>query len=192
MIAATAPYSLRQVEPVGGYRLRLRFADGSSGIVDLASEIAEDSDNEVFGPLSNLEFFAQAFIGEYGELVWPNGADWAPDELWGRVKEQVRAPGTRSRKTLSASDVENSSPRGQSRSTSGRTTRAASPNVTHQLDPTRNALFGKGVLPRGKTVPLKAGKAATKVPAAKAAVLVAAAKAIAAKALTGGKPVSKR
>ena len=64
-----------QVEP--NYRLRIRFSDGVTGIVDLSRRPKRG----VFAPLQDLNLFAQARIDEFGAVCWPNGADIAPDAM---------------------------------------------------------------------------------------------------------------
>jgi hypothetical protein len=69
-----------------GYTLWLRFNDETEGEVDLASEL----DGEVFEPLRDPGMF-QSFVlhPELHTVVWPNGADFAPEFLHERVR--VRA-----------------------------------------------------------------------------------------------------
>ena len=66
------------VEVVGDHRLRLRFEDGADGEVDL-------SDWEwrgVFEPLADPDYFRLVELDqELGTIVWPNGADVAPETL---------------------------------------------------------------------------------------------------------------
>ena len=66
------------VETVGAHRLRLSFEDGIKGEVDL-------SDWEwrgVFEPLADPAYFRQVELDrELGTIVWPNGADIAPESL---------------------------------------------------------------------------------------------------------------
>lgn len=67
-----------EVQCVGGYRLRLRFDDGSSGLIDFSSEEWAG----VFAPLADPDFFARVQLDEeLGTIVWPNGADIAPETL---------------------------------------------------------------------------------------------------------------
>ena len=63
----------------GEHRVWLRFDDGAHGEVDLAAEL----DGEVFEPLRDEEYFARFFVDE--TLVWPNGADFAPEFLRERL-----------------------------------------------------------------------------------------------------------
>lgn len=77
----TAPYEITAVEHLGGYCLRLSFADGVVGDVDLSGQI-EAAAGPVFEPLKDVEYFATVSVDpELGTVVWPNGADLAPDVL---------------------------------------------------------------------------------------------------------------
>jgi hypothetical protein len=56
----------------------LRFADGAEGEVDLAAELQ----GPVFEPLQANEYFCAFKLDpELRTLVWPNGADFAPEFL---------------------------------------------------------------------------------------------------------------
>ena len=64
------------VETLEPYRLRLRFADGLEGDVDLERLIAFEG---VFAPLRDHEMFARVRVDpELGTIAWPNGADLDP------------------------------------------------------------------------------------------------------------------
>ena len=66
------------VEVVGDHRLRLRFEDGADGEVDLS----ESEWRGVFEPLADPNYFRQVELDEeLGTIVWPNGADIAPETL---------------------------------------------------------------------------------------------------------------
>ena len=61
-----------------GHTLWLRFADGLEGEVDLRSEL----EGEMFEPLRDEGYFKQVvFHPELRTVVWPNGADFAPEFL---------------------------------------------------------------------------------------------------------------
>ena len=78
----SAPYEIRAVEYLGGYRLRLTFADGLVFDVDLEEKLSGQV-GPVFEPLRDPQFFGQAFVEhEIGTVVWPNGPDLAPDALY--------------------------------------------------------------------------------------------------------------
>lgn len=77
----TAAYEITAVEHLGGYRLRLTFADGLVGDVDLADRL-EARRGPMFEPLRDVEYFASVSVDpELGTVVWPNGADLAPEVL---------------------------------------------------------------------------------------------------------------
>ncbi len=61
-----------KAEPLGGYRLRISFTNGDSGVRDLADMIAEGG--VMVEPLRDHAFFARVFV-QSGVLAWPNGFD---------------------------------------------------------------------------------------------------------------------
>jgi DNA-binding transcriptional LysR family regulator len=74
---------LLEATPVGDRVYRLRFADGAAGEVDLAYLLEYGG---VFEPLRDEEFFrALRADPEAGTIVWPNGADVAPETLYARL-----------------------------------------------------------------------------------------------------------
>ena len=77
----SAPYEVRSVEHLGGHRLRLTFADGMVGDVELRSRFVGHL-GPMFEPLRDEAYFGEVTVDEeLGTVVWPNGADLAPDEL---------------------------------------------------------------------------------------------------------------
>jgi len=60
---------------LGGHRVWLRFDDGAEGELDLAGEL----DGPIFEPLRDPAYFARFTVDD--TLVWPNGADFAPEFL---------------------------------------------------------------------------------------------------------------
>ncbi len=68
---------------VEGHTIWLRFVDGTEGEVDLRNEL----DGEVFEPLKDREYFKQFTLHpELRTVVWPNGADFAPEFLRAAVR----------------------------------------------------------------------------------------------------------
>lgn len=66
-------------EYVSGYTIRLRFADGIEGDVDLSDELW----GEVFEPLKKPEVFREFRLDkELNTIAWPSGADLAPEFLY--------------------------------------------------------------------------------------------------------------
>lgn len=68
---------------VHDFVLRLKFSDGAEGELDLRDEL----DGPIFEPLRNIEFFKQFRIDpDLHTLVWPNGADFAPEFLHANIR----------------------------------------------------------------------------------------------------------
>ena len=68
---------------VSGCIIWLRFSDCAAGEVDLSAEIH----GEIFEPLREVEYFRKFEVSrELGTVVWPNGADFAPEFLRASVK----------------------------------------------------------------------------------------------------------
>ena len=62
----------------GGYRIRVVFNDGESGVVDLADDLW----GPVFEPLRDVEQFKRFSVSKtFHTIVWENGADMAPEHL---------------------------------------------------------------------------------------------------------------
>jgi len=72
-----------EVKPLGGKRVFLRFEDGASGEIDLGKVIQFTG---VFAPLVDDSEFAKVRVDpNLGTIVWPSGADLAPEMLYDRV-----------------------------------------------------------------------------------------------------------
>ena len=72
----------------GDYRVWLRFADGLSGEIDLECELW----GPAFEPLKDISEFAKLCADpECRTLVWPNGADLAPEFLYDELKAALAA-----------------------------------------------------------------------------------------------------
>lgn len=66
-------------EVAGDHRLRLEFDDHTRKTVDLSSLL----DGPVFEPLRDPRYFARVSVDPVcGTVVWPNGADFAPEALY--------------------------------------------------------------------------------------------------------------
>jgi hypothetical protein len=75
-----------EAEYLRDYVIRVRFADGVEGDVDLQNEL----DGEVFEPLKDAAFFKRLEVNpELHTVTWPNGADFAPEFLYEKVKVSV-------------------------------------------------------------------------------------------------------
>lgn len=76
-------YHVLEARYVGGHAVWLRFRDGTSGEIDLAAALR----GPVFEPLRDPKVFRNfAIHSEFHTLVWPNGADFAPEFLHDNVR----------------------------------------------------------------------------------------------------------
>lgn len=74
---------LVEATPLGHHVVRLRFEDGATGDVDLGYLLAYGG---VFQPLRDATFFGELRADdEAGTIVWPNGADVAPETLYAKT-----------------------------------------------------------------------------------------------------------
>jgi hypothetical protein len=68
---------------VSEFKVWIRFSDGAEGEVDLAPELT----GPMFEPLRNVELFRRLVLHpELRTLVWPNGADLAPEFLRAKLR----------------------------------------------------------------------------------------------------------
>jgi hypothetical protein len=83
------------VKVCGPLSLDLTFNNGVRKRVDVGPLL----NGPVFEPLRASKYFAQAGLdAECGTVVWPNGADFAPETLF-ELPGQVAKPGRRKQKT---------------------------------------------------------------------------------------------
>ena len=67
-----------RLERLGGFRLGVRFNDGSEGVHDFAAMVHEPG--SMLEPLRDESYFGRVFL-EFGAPTWPNGFDIAPEWL---------------------------------------------------------------------------------------------------------------
>jgi Protein of unknown function (DUF2442) len=79
-----------RLEKLGGFRLRVRFNDGSEGVHDFAAMVNEPG--PLLEPLREESYFARLLL-EFGAPTWPNGFDMAPEWL----RREMEAAGELSR-----------------------------------------------------------------------------------------------
>jgi hypothetical protein len=84
-VKPSMPWRVREVAALPGYRLRVRFVDDLSGIVDMSAMIAS-SDAGVFASLRDPDLFSQVYL-EHGAVMWPGDLDIAPDAMHAEIKE---------------------------------------------------------------------------------------------------------
>jgi hypothetical protein len=80
-----APWRIDEVEVLPGFRLRVRFNDGTEGPVEMA-ELIMSPGAGVFAALRDEELFQQA-RNVLGAVTWPGELDLAPDAMHRAVKQ---------------------------------------------------------------------------------------------------------
>ena len=84
-IAPRSPWRVTAVEILPGFRLRVVFADGVSGFVDM-SRLVHSPRAGVFAALGDPGAFAQVRL-EYGAVAWPGKLDLAPDAMHDAIRK---------------------------------------------------------------------------------------------------------
>jgi hypothetical protein len=85
-MARRNPLHIKRVQVCGPHSLRLVFSDGVEKQVDVSPLIY----GPVFEPLRAASYFARVSLDPVAQtVVWPNGADLAPEALWDLPDEPV-------------------------------------------------------------------------------------------------------
>jgi hypothetical protein len=75
-------------EYLEGYKIRIGFSNGESGVVDMEAALW----GPVFEPLRDQRAFRRFKLSEVLHTVcWDNDADFAPEFLYDRMVEQAQA-----------------------------------------------------------------------------------------------------
>ena len=81
----SAPWRVAKVEALPGYRLRVRFLDGTEGEARLAGFINRAGAG-VFARLQDEKLFRKVYV-ELGVVTWPGRLDLAPDAMYDAVRD---------------------------------------------------------------------------------------------------------
>ena len=84
-ITPKAPWRIAEVRALPGYKLWVRFNDGTEGTVDLSGFI-RSSHAGVFSVLSDENLFARVTL-ERGAVTWPGELDLAPDAMYEAIRQ---------------------------------------------------------------------------------------------------------
>ena len=69
---------IKSANHTSGFKLFISFDDGTSGEIDLANSLR----GPIFEALKDLSLFSKVEVDpELETVVWPNGADFAPEYL---------------------------------------------------------------------------------------------------------------
>ena len=80
-----------EAEVSGKSRVRVAFNDGTNKVVDLSGLL----DGPVFEPLRDAGFLAWMELDPVcGTVVWPNGADFAPEAIHGLAAIEMSGKGS--------------------------------------------------------------------------------------------------
>ena len=69
------------------YKIEVHFADGTTGIADLAPRLSQGPLGDGFDPLCDQKVFLQVYL-DHGALTWPGGIDLAPDAMYERIRSR--------------------------------------------------------------------------------------------------------
>lgn len=79
-------HTVKRVEHVEKYKLRLSFNDGKVKLVDFEDRLKEAKN--MFLPLKDVDYFKKV-KADGTTIVWPNGLDLCPDVLYSIGIEQA-------------------------------------------------------------------------------------------------------
>ncbi len=83
---------LKSAEYVKDHTIRVGFADGTAGDIDLGAELW----GEVFEALRDPAVFRSFRLNdELNTVTWPSGADFAPEFLYEKAAQQAAAADAR-------------------------------------------------------------------------------------------------
>jgi hypothetical protein len=82
-LGAPLAWWLSEAKAEADFVLRVRFADGMAGYIDMSELVGSDRAG-VFATLRNPEIFAQVRI-EHGAPSWPGDVDLAPDAMHAEI-----------------------------------------------------------------------------------------------------------
>lgn len=84
-VIPAAPWRIKAVNVLPGYRLSVTCNDGTSGIVDMSRLVSSERAG-IFSELKDERIFSQVRL-DLGVLIWPNGADLDPEWVHDEVSE---------------------------------------------------------------------------------------------------------
>ncbi|MFZ0305512.1 MAG: DUF2442 domain-containing protein [Terracidiphilus sp.] len=85
-VAPRSSWRVTGVDALPGFRLRVAFADGLQGTVDL-SRLVHSPKAGVFAALADASLFAQVTL-DGGVVTWPGDLDLAPDAMHAEIKQR--------------------------------------------------------------------------------------------------------
>jgi hypothetical protein len=80
-------WSTTRTKVLPKYTIEISFADGTSGIADLAPRLSQGPRGDGFDALCDEKVFSKVAYLEYGALT--GGVDLAPDAMYQRIRASV-------------------------------------------------------------------------------------------------------
>jgi len=78
-----------KVEALEGYKIRLSYADGKQGVLDLSDQVGKG----VFASLKDEKVFRKVHLGSHGQIAWSDEMEICPDaaylEIIGKVRREM-------------------------------------------------------------------------------------------------------
>jgi len=81
-----AVWSIVRFQVLSNFKIEVSFADGTTGVADLAPRLSQGPLGDGFDALCNQAAFARVYL-EHGALTWPGGIDLAPDAMYQRIRD---------------------------------------------------------------------------------------------------------
>jgi len=73
---------IKKIKYKGQYIYHIQFADNKRGDINFQPFLWGDA----FKPLKDPDYFQKAYIDKIsGTITWPNGVDFAPETLYGKI-----------------------------------------------------------------------------------------------------------
>jgi len=85
-----AAWSIVRFKVLPEYKIEVSFADGTTGIADLAPRLSQGPLGDGFDPLCDEKMFARVFL-DHGALTWPGEIDLAPDAMYERIRSSGKS-----------------------------------------------------------------------------------------------------
>ena len=82
-------HTIKRVEHVEGYKLKLFFDEGKVKLVDFEERLRHAKN--MFIPLKDIDYFREV-ESDGTTIVWPNGLDFCPDSLYEKGVDCVEKP----------------------------------------------------------------------------------------------------
>lgn len=73
------------VQALPGFRIRVTYPNGVEGGIDLSKDVGRG----VFAPLADEAFFRTVYIGDYGQIAWPEDIEICPDAAYQEIMDRT-------------------------------------------------------------------------------------------------------